>query len=76
MWVHCWSRRPQGMDIGWPGDWPCPLCPGDLGVEDVRAVGVQVSDHINIGVEMHLLAPIYTLYPNTTHKKRLPMRMK
>ena len=36
---------------------------GDLGVEDVRAVGLQVSDGINDGVQEHPVAPIYVPYP-------------
>ena len=47
--------------------------PGDLGVEDVRALGLQVSDCICIsdGVQMHPLVPIYVPCPKWTHKKRL-----
>ena len=45
--------------------------PGDLGVQYVRAVALQVSDHISNGVQVHPLAPIYAPYPKWTHEKRL-----
>ena len=34
-------------------------------------VGLQVSDCISDGVQVHPLAPIYAPYPKWTHKKRL-----
>ena len=43
----------------------------DLGVEHVRAAGLQVSDRISDGVQVHPLAPIYVPYPNWKHKKRV-----
>ena len=52
-----------------PSPWRCG--PGDLGVEDARDVGLQVSDCISDGVQVHPLAPIYAPYPKWTHKKRL-----
>ena len=48
-----------------PNPWLCRPAggPGDLGVEDVPAVGLGVSDGINNGTHVHLLAPIYRAYP-------------
>ena len=44
---------------------------GGLGRKDVRAIGLQVSDCIGSGVQVHPLAPMCAPYPKWTHKKRL-----
>ena len=69
MQVHCRRRRPQWTDAGWRVDLTQkrtpPLGraafasgPGDLSVKNVHAIGLQVSDRIGNGVEMHPLAPV------------------
>ena len=40
-------------------------------MKDVRASGLQVSNHIGNRVEVHPLNRIYVPYPKGTDKKRL-----
>ena len=63
-WVGIFKRELPPLGCA-----PFDSGPGHLGVKDVCAIGRQVSDCIGSGVEVHLLAPIYTSYPNWTHKK-------
>ena len=79
MQVSCY--RPRGMEGVRPPDSPGELPTlgratfvsgtGDLGVKDVHAIGLQVSDCIGTEVQVHLLALIYAPYAKWAHKKRL-----
>ena len=81
MCVQCWSRshrRRTLVGLGFFKKEQPPLglapffsIPRHLGLEDVRAVGLQVTNRIGSGDEVHPLAPFNALHPNRPSLKSI-----